>query len=81
MSPTNQFTQSKKQVVIESVVPLTQTQLQTIGKALKLDDDKLELTNRPNPLLLAGLRIIFQGQMIDLSFKNMLNQLGEAGHV
>ena len=69
------FHQAKDAIVVESVTPLTSAAMIDLLRQLNLDPDTVELTNRPNPLLIAGIRIFFHGKMIDLSFRHQLNQL------
>ena len=69
------FTKKSKNIIVESVQPLTDAQLSQLLTNLKLKKDTVEINNRHNPALLAGIRVIVEGKIIDLSFQNLLNNL------
>lgn len=69
------FKASQNQVIIESVISLDESQQQSILTSLKLDPKTHSVINRRNSSLIAGLRIMYAGKIIDLSFQSLLNQL------
>ena len=71
------FHTTKDQVIVESVVALTNAQKQAILKSLKLDPQNQKIINRPNPSLIAGLRVMCAGKIIDLSFQSLLDQISQ----
>jgi F0F1-type ATP synthase delta subunit len=71
---TDSFSNHRKSVIVESVIPLTDSHTQAIRVALNLAADT-PIENRHNPNLIAGLRVHYHGKIIDLSFQNQLNQL------
>jgi len=71
------FKSAVPQLIIESVVPLSQKQLEEAAVSLKLDPQKITIVNQKTPSLIAGLRLSYQGQILDLSLQSKLNRLGE----
>jgi F0F1-type ATP synthase delta subunit len=69
------FTSNKNTVIVESVIPLSPDQIDTLIVHLKLDPKSITVDNRRNPSLVAGIRVMLLGKIIDLSFQNLLNQL------
>lgn len=66
---------SKKTVLVESVVPLTEAQQAKVLSHLKLDGDMYEVSNVQNRALVAGIRVSMDGKVVDLSFQHRLQQL------
>lgn len=66
------------QLIIESVSALTDGELQEIASNIGLDAKNTDIINKKNPSLIAGLRISYQGKMLDLSLENQLNRIKES---
>lgn len=71
------FKDQRQTLIIESVVELTQAQLDSVVSAVGADPKKINTINKKNPNLVAGLRISYQGKVLDLSFQNKLNLIKE----
>lgn len=74
------FTSKKNTLIVESVVPLSQEQINTLFNHLKIDPQHTTLDNIHNSSLVAGIRVIHSGKIIDLSFQNLLNQLADSDY-
>jgi len=72
------FSKAPANLTIESVIPLSSAEKQQILTSLKIDPTRVELVNISNPALTAGLRISYQGKVLDLSLQNDLNQIKES---
>lgn len=69
------FNQQLSKLTIESVIPLTQVEIDSIVSSLNINPGDVEVTNVKNADLIAGIRISYKGKMIDMSMQDKLNQL------
>ena len=69
------FNQQDNFLIIESVVPLDAGQIDTILLQTRLDPKQVRVINRRDSSLIAGIRLIYRGKVIDRSFKYLLDQL------
>jgi F0F1-type ATP synthase delta subunit len=69
------FSATKPILSIESVIPLTDEEIESVVKNLGLNSVDITVTNTKNPGLVAGIRVSYQGQVIDMSLNYQLNQL------
>ena len=68
-------TEIAKEVTIESVVALSEAQQAEIVTNLGLDPKNLRILNVQNQSLIAGIRVIYSGKVVDLSFQHSLHEL------
>lgn len=73
----NTFGSTTPTLVVESVFPLSDTELRQIAQNLGLDSNRLTLVNQKTASLIGGMRISYQGQVLDLSLENKLNRIRE----
>lgn len=73
----NTFGSANPTLVVESVIPLSDAELRQISLNLGLDPNQLTLVNQKTASLIGGMRISYQGQVLDLSLENKLNRIRE----
>lgn len=73
----NTFGSTTPKLVVESVIPLSDTELKQIAQNLGLEPSLLTLVNQKTASLIGGMRISYQGQVLDLSLENKLNRIRE----
>lgn len=73
----NTFGSANPTLVVESVIPLSDAELRQIALNLSLDPNQLTLVNQKTASLIGGMRISYQGQVLDLSLENKLNRIRE----
>ena len=64
-------------IIVESVIPLNKIHLEAVKMSLsrQLSDLRLPIKNVINTTLIGGLKISYQGKVLDLSLKNNITQL------
>ena len=63
------------EVVVETVIPMTASDIAELSQILNPKLGTVTIKNILNPLLLGGLKVIYQDKVIDLSLKNKLQTI------
>lgn len=65
-----------KKVTVESSIALSDAQLKALTTKLEAAlSDKVQIENRVDSELIAGIRIVSEGKVVDLTAASKLNQL------
>lgn len=73
----NTFGSATPTLVVESLIPLSEADMRQIALNLNLDPNQVSLVNQKTASLIGGMRISYQGQVLDLSLENKLNRIRE----